>query len=317
MDLVAGGAELRALVHRFEQGLLVKGGLGLDQLMVDRLQERVVTEGERIAGRVDQGVVPVATRAVDRGDGVTGQAGDAGLGAGVHVGIVVGVVEAAGEQGHQVVAGGAQAGDAYVAVPFQQNLAGILDAEAIGRVVEGAETVHAARVLLGDICVALAAAASPIRCSAGIGSQPGIRVQRWREGPIQRRLVIAARQMQPQRRGGEASCRRGPLQAAAPVQAGAGQPMQHEQPDDGQGRQHMDPVGARAHLRVVDLEEAEAGQQHAGGEQRDGAEIESEPGAYRVAVGAPPGAARCRAPNTRAGISSASPRARWARNMSR
>ena len=47
-DLVAGRAELGVLDDRLEERLLVHLGLGLDQRVVDPLQERVVAEGEGI-----------------------------------------------------------------------------------------------------------------------------------------------------------------------------------------------------------------------------------------------------------------------------
>ena len=54
----------------------------------------------------------------------------------------------------------------------------------------------------------------------------------------------------------------------------------------------MDPVGGCADLRVIDFEKTEPGQQETGDKQHNGGDVECEPGANGVAVGAPPGAAQ-------------------------
>src|SRR5229473_2484946 len=76
--LVANRAEFRAAMERLEESLLVKIGLGLDGLVVEPLQHRVITGGEGIVLRLLDGVGSVADRAVDVGDGMADSARDAG-----------------------------------------------------------------------------------------------------------------------------------------------------------------------------------------------------------------------------------------------
>ena len=56
-DLVAGRAELGRLVQRLQERLLVELRLGLDELVVDPLQDRVRAERERVVQRLLDRVV--------------------------------------------------------------------------------------------------------------------------------------------------------------------------------------------------------------------------------------------------------------------
>ena len=120
-------------------------------------KQGIIAERKRIALRINQGVVGITTWAVDRGDGVAAQAGDAGLCSGVVIRVVVCIAELAGEQRQQVVAAGTQVAGLYIAVALQQCLASFFDTEAVGRVVEGAQAMHARLGLVQDISVAFTA----------------------------------------------------------------------------------------------------------------------------------------------------------------
>ena len=65
VHLVAGRAELGRAVKVLQERLLVERRLGLDELIVDPLQQRVVAERERVVQRLFDRVVGVAARAVD------------------------------------------------------------------------------------------------------------------------------------------------------------------------------------------------------------------------------------------------------------
>src|SRR5438477_8243456 len=78
-DLVARGAKLRALVQRFQEGLLVEIGLRLDERLVDELKHAVGAESEWIMDRLIDRIVCIAARAVDMIDCVAGGTGDARL----------------------------------------------------------------------------------------------------------------------------------------------------------------------------------------------------------------------------------------------
>ena len=77
--LVAGRTKVRRAMERFEERRFVEGGLGLDHLVVDPLQEWVFTLGKRVVLRFFDGVGAVPVGAVDVRDGMAGGAGDAGL----------------------------------------------------------------------------------------------------------------------------------------------------------------------------------------------------------------------------------------------
>ncbi len=159
MHLVAGGAETRGPVQGPEQALLVQFGLGPDRLTVQGLEQGVLSALEGVRGRVGQAIGAVALGPADVGDGVTGHAGNAGLGPRVRIRVIARIVEAPGVEWDRIVAGGAQAGGLDSAVPGQQDPPGLLDARPIGRVVEGAHGMDAGGVALGNVRVALGAGA--------------------------------------------------------------------------------------------------------------------------------------------------------------
>src|SRR6266567_1773690 len=81
-DLVASGAELRLFVQRLQESLFVELRFGLDQLLVDKLQDAIAAVSERIMDRLINGVIAIAARAVDVRHRVTTGAGESGLGRG-------------------------------------------------------------------------------------------------------------------------------------------------------------------------------------------------------------------------------------------
>ena len=60
VHLVAGAAELRALVQRFQERPLVQRGLGLDQELVDPAQGRAVRHREWVPFRLPDHVIRIA-----------------------------------------------------------------------------------------------------------------------------------------------------------------------------------------------------------------------------------------------------------------
>jgi len=224
-----------------------------------------------------------------RRDGVTSEAGDTGLSAWILIRVVVGFVETAGEQGDRIMAGCAQAGRAHVAVAFQQHAACILDAETVGGVVEGAQGMHASPVLPGDVSMALGAdlvSHQVGRRDASVGGDLG---QGGCKGAFHAYFVPCIHEVQDESRGHQSDCGRRPAHAPVPLEPRAGKAVQYEQPGHGERRDDMHPVGQVANLRIVDLEKAESGEQDAGEEQGDQAEIKADACADRIAVRAPPG----------------------------
>ena len=154
-DLVAGRAELDVLDDRLEEGLLVHLGLGLDQRLVDPLQDRVVAVGEGIVHRLLDRVRRIAARVVDVGDRVARGAGDPGLAGRVADVVVVGVVERAREERHQVVAPGAPSRGLRVPVPLERDLPRLADAREVRLVVERAVVVRRVEPAVEGVLVAL------------------------------------------------------------------------------------------------------------------------------------------------------------------
>ena len=79
VDLMAGGTELGRAVEGLQEGPFVKRRLGLDQLAVDPVKQRVAAVGEGILQWFLDGVIGVSPRAVDVGDCVANRAGNTGL----------------------------------------------------------------------------------------------------------------------------------------------------------------------------------------------------------------------------------------------
>ena len=156
-DLVAGRAELGVLDDRLEERLLVHLGLGLDQRVVDPLEDRVIAVGEGIVVRLLDRVGGVAPRVVHVGDRVAGGARDPGLAGRVVDVIVVRVVELAREERNRVMAAGAPPRGLGRAVPLQGDLAGLADAAQISLVVERAEVVCRVEPALVGVLVAFEA----------------------------------------------------------------------------------------------------------------------------------------------------------------
>jgi len=123
-DLVARRAELRGLVERLEERLLVEVRLGLHELLVDPLQGGALARGERVVRRLLQGVPAVAEGAVDVGHGVADGAGDAGVGRLVVDVVEVRVVERPAQERDRVVAPGTPPRRLHVPVAGLRDLAG-------------------------------------------------------------------------------------------------------------------------------------------------------------------------------------------------
>ena len=110
MHLVATAAETRLPVQGFEKGFPVEGRLGLHQLLIDPLQKPVAAERERVMLRRFDGVISVAARAVDFGDGMATGAGNARTGQGIVRGAKFRIIKRAAEKGNRIVAAGTKAG---------------------------------------------------------------------------------------------------------------------------------------------------------------------------------------------------------------
>ena len=159
VDLVAGGAELRVAVEVLEKGLLMHRRLGLHQLVVDPLEERIVALRKGIVNWFVDRVVGVAPRAVDVGDGMAGGASDAGLRGGVVDVVVILVVEGAAVEGHRIVAASAPPRRGDAAVSFKRDLPRFADARQVDGIVEAREMMAASLPAGMDVCVALLAVA--------------------------------------------------------------------------------------------------------------------------------------------------------------
>ncbi len=156
-DLVANRAELCHAVERLEESLLVKIGLGLDGLVVQPLQQGVVTGGERIVLRLFDGVCSVADRAVDVGHSMADGAGDAGAGGRMVDIVKIRIVEGSAEERHGIMTAGTPAGGAHIAVALQAHLPGLAHAEQVGRIIERAEVMRGVEPVVIDIGVAFQA----------------------------------------------------------------------------------------------------------------------------------------------------------------
>ena len=157
VNFVAGGAELGVAVEVLQEGLLVHRRLRLDELVVDPLEERVVTLGEGVVDRLVDRVVGIPLRAVDMRDRVADGASDAGVGRRVVDVVVVFVVEGAAVKRHRIVAAGTPPGRLHAPVPLERHQARLPDTRQVGGVVEAREVVAAPLPAGMDVGVALLA----------------------------------------------------------------------------------------------------------------------------------------------------------------
>ena len=157
VDFVAGGAELGVAMEVFQEGLLVHRRLRLDKLVVDPLQERVVTLGKGVVDRLVDRVVGIPLRAVDVRDRVADGASDAGVGRRVVDVVIVFVVKGAAVEGHRIVAAGAPPGRLHAPVPLERHQPRLANARQIGGIVEAREVVAAPLPAGMDVGVALLA----------------------------------------------------------------------------------------------------------------------------------------------------------------
>ncbi len=106
---VANRAEFLRAMERLEEGLFVEVRLGLDQLVVEPLQDRVIAGGKRIVNGLVDGVAAVSRPVIDVGHGMADGAGDAGLGGRMGDEVVILTVKLAAEEGDRIVAAGTPA----------------------------------------------------------------------------------------------------------------------------------------------------------------------------------------------------------------
>ena len=109
MHLVAQRTEFGAAMKRLQPGFLVKFRFGADQLVIDGLQQGRRAVGERIGRWVDYCVRSVAAHAVQFGDGMAGDAGNASLRCRIRVHVIGRVIETSAEQRDRIMASRAEA----------------------------------------------------------------------------------------------------------------------------------------------------------------------------------------------------------------
>ena len=282
-DLVAGGAILRRAHERFQEGLLVKLRLALDQLLVEVLEKTVGAIGKRIVDRLVNRVVGVAPGAVDVRDGMARRAGDAGLRRGVIYVIIIGIVKRAAEERHDIMATGAPARGLHVAVAFERNLPGLAHAEQVRFVVERTEMMRAVKPVVVGVLVAVQAIAvhhqRPRRDEIARG-RPGERGVEIFFAFHRTDLVFSRmRRVQQHHADGQDAHRRAPAQSDPPFDARPGEPVQNVEPDAYDWRDDMRPIGDGTQAwvfeaHVLEMENINARQQQAG--DQDGQRGEEE-----------------------------------------
>ena len=141
-------AEIQVL-HHYEEGLLVKGGLRLHQLAVHPAQQAITARGEGIVHGLLNRVIGIPARAIQVGDRMADRTGDSGLGGQMTLQVIIRIIKGllcikgSAEERHRVMTAGAEARPLDVPVPLLHRLAGLPNREEIGGIVEGAEAMHA------------------------------------------------------------------------------------------------------------------------------------------------------------------------------
>ena len=121
MDFVTSRTELRGLVKVLQESLLMKGWLGLDQLLVYPLQHRVFTECKGIVQWLLNGEVRIAPVGVDIGNCVANSTCDPSLrGWVIHV-VKFRIVESPAKKRDRIVAASTPTRCFDVTVSFERN----------------------------------------------------------------------------------------------------------------------------------------------------------------------------------------------------
>ena len=147
------GAKLRCLVKIFEEGLFVKRWLGLDQLMIDPLQQRVLARRKGIVQWFLDGEVCIATRRVDIGDRMAHRACDARLGGWMFDIIKMRIVERTAKEWNGVMATRAPSRRFDISISLHRRFASLPHADQVSEVIERAKMVSAVTPTLVRIFV--------------------------------------------------------------------------------------------------------------------------------------------------------------------
>ena len=268
--------------------------LGLDELVVDPLEDRIVARRERIMLRLLNGIIGVAARAVHQIDGMAYGASDSGLaGPRVHV-VVMGVVELSREERDGVVAPRAPARPLGVAVAFEGDLSRLSDARQIRLVVERAEVVRRVIPTLVRVLMALQAV---VVHHQGFGRDElavGRDGRRREEVPLPLLWPLDAKRpgvlrMQHPHCDHKGRDHRAEASGPLPFDPRPGESMFHIEPDRQDRRGDVQPVTDAPDRRIADLEDAEPHQHQARRQDHQGAREEDQAVPHRRLVRALPG----------------------------
>ena len=123
-------------MERFQEGLLVEGGLCLDELPIDPLEHRVLAEGEWIMKRLFDGEVCIAPHAVDVGDRVTDSTCDAGVCRRVGYIIEIGIVQLTRKEWYGIMAASTPTYAFGISIACERDLSCFTHAGKVGGIVE-------------------------------------------------------------------------------------------------------------------------------------------------------------------------------------
>ena len=137
------GAKLRCLMKILKKGLLVKRWLGLDQLMIHPLQQRILARRKGIMQWFFYGEVCITTRGVYVGDRMTYRACDACLGGWMFDIIKMRIVERTAKEWDGVMATRAPSRSFDVSISLHRRFASLPNADQVRGVVERAKTMGA------------------------------------------------------------------------------------------------------------------------------------------------------------------------------
>ena len=136
MYLVAGSAEFRRFMQRFQKGSFMKIRLRFYQCTIDPLQELASRVRKRVVQRLFDGVIGVAFRSVDICDRMTTSASDASLCRRVVDIVKSRVVKCSAEKRYRVMATCTEPGPLNGAIAFEHGLASISHRKQVRGIIE-------------------------------------------------------------------------------------------------------------------------------------------------------------------------------------
>ena len=247
IHLVTRSTELRRFVQRLQERLLVKRRLGFHELIVDPLQNCVVTLRERIVNRFFDRVVSVADITVHVRDRMAHRARDPGLSSGMVQHVELRVVKRTTEEGNRVMTARTEAGPLNCSIAFEIYFPCFCNTCQIRGIIERTESMSTLRPVVVCVLVTFQAIVIHVQCvgvdevACGGASQRRLKVVRafFRSDNIPFSRIL---RLPPNHSQCRTSGKSSPDESLLPPHLWTDQTMHPVEPTTDQRCDHMSPI---------------------------------------------------------------------------